>query len=228
MHQVTPATNFPIPDLLVLPTRDGSNTVFSQAFGATFHSLHGAVAESRHVFIQYGLGARLAAGRLRVLEFGFGTGLNALLARSYADARQREILYTGIETMPLPIRIVRQLEYPGYIGRPDLEPFFMQMHTEEVFSVPGFRFQRIRSLDGLEPEVGFDVVFFDAFAPGDQPEVWSKDMFQRLASLMGRDSLLVTYCAQGEVRRRLQQAGFSVERLPGPLGKREMLRARKD
>lgn len=227
MHQVTPATSFSLPSLLVLPTRDGSNTVFSHPFGASYHSLHGAVAESRHVFILNGLAACRVHDPFRILEFGFGTGLNALLARAFTSSSGLSLSYTGLETIRLPRSLVRKLEYPGYIVRPDLEPLFFRMHEEDNFEAGGFSFQLTGSLDDLEPGTGFHCVFFDAFAPGHQPEAWSQSVFDRIFDDMAPGGILVTYCAQGEVRRRLQAAGFAVERLPGPLGKREMLRARK-
>jgi tRNA U34 5-methylaminomethyl-2-thiouridine-forming methyltransferase MnmC len=227
MQRVIPSID-PVPsDLWIHPTRDGSNTLFSHAFGATYHSLYGAVSESRHVFIQHGLASLPPAETVSVFEFGFGTGLNALLAAAWSGSTGIPLSYTGIDPVPLPGHLPPRLDYPAYIARPDLETLFLRMHREHTFYEGDIAFTRLATLGDIPPESRFDCIFFDAFAPAAQPECWSQDVFQYLYDLTAPGGILVTYCAQGEARRRMQHAGYTVERLPGPLGKREMLRARK-
>lgn len=227
MQRVIPSIDPVSPDLWIHPTRDGSNTLYSPTFGATYHSLFGAVSESRHVFIQHGLATLPPAQAVSVFEFGFGTGLNALLAAAYASNKGIFLAYTGIDTVPMPGHLLAQLDYPAYIARPDLQALFLRMHRESTFQESGTSFTRLSTLGDIPPESRFDCIFFDAFAPAAQPECWSQDVFQYLFDLTAPGGILVTYCAQGEARRRMQYAGYAVERLPGPLGKREMLRARK-
>ena len=214
-------------DLWIHPTRDGSNTIYSHSFGATYHSLFGAVSESRHVFIQNGLATLPPAQDLAVLEFGFGTGLNALLAASYSIDNGIRLTYTGIDKVPVPDHLLTHLDYPAYIARPNLLPLFLRMHRESAFLDGGIVFTKWATLGDIWPNSRFDCIFFDAFAPSAQPECWSNDIFQCLFDITAPGGILVTYCAQGEARRRMQHAGYAVERLTGPLGKREMLRARK-
>ncbi len=227
MQRVIPPID-PVPsDLWIHPTRDGSNTLFSSAYGATYHSLFGAVSESRHVFIQFGLASLPPAKAVSVFEFGFGTGLNAFLAAAYSNSQGISLTYTGIDTVPVPDHLLPRLDYPAYIARPDLEALFLRMHRESTFREGDISFTRMTTLGDISPESRFDCIFFDAFAPAAQPECWSQDVFQYLFDLTATGGILVTYCAQGEARRRMQHAGYAVERLPGPLGKREMLRAKK-
>lgn len=227
MHQGSPSTNSALSELSVHPTRDGSNTIFSYRFGAAYHSLFGAVSESRHVFIQFGLAALAPTRPVRILEFGFGTGLNALLALEYAQRHEWEIRYTGIESVAIPESLLARLDYPGYMAHPELTEIFRRMHAEASFEVPGFSFNRLEHISAATADAPFHCIFLDAFAPAAQPECWSQPTFDELYAMTEVDGMLVTYCAQGEVRRRMQHAGFVVERIPGPIGKREMLRARK-
>lgn len=214
-----------VPPFLICPTRDGSNTVFSRQFDAAYHSMHGAVSESRHVFIQHGLASLSKDISLSVLEFGFGTGLNALLALAFGRKNNLRVEYTGLETIRLPEAVIRHLEYPGYIGHPELSDTFFRMHAGKSFSDVDFSFSLLDKFP-VRPAT-FSCIFFDAFAPGTQPECWSPDVFEALSTLTAPGGMVVTYCAQGEVRRRMRHAGYLVERLPGAPGKREMLRGRK-
>lgn len=227
---------------IIEKTDDGSATLYVPELNEHYHSTKGARTESQHIFIDMGLKAS-AAPAPRILEIGFGTGLNAWLTLKEAERSQRDVHYTGLELYPLAWQTVEQLGYiPGdelldLNGSPHAAPdIFRQLHTspweEDVRLTPHFTLQK-RQADAnscLMKEEGWraDVVYFDAFAPEKQPEMWSQELFDRLYVILTDEGILTTYCAKGVVRRMLQAAGFIVERLPGPPGgKREILRARK-
>jgi tRNA U34 5-methylaminomethyl-2-thiouridine-forming methyltransferase MnmC len=212
-------------DVYIVTTRDGSDTLFSRAHNATYHSVFGAVAESKHVFIQHGLATITGKAPVAVLEFGFGTGLNAFLAYLHAINHEIEIQYTGIEAYPIDIRVARQLDYPLYLAFPEERDIYHRMHSEDDFTSGTFHFRKFTSASGILPTDRFDCIFFDAFAPGAQPELWEQAVFDQLFALTSDNGILVTYCAKGEARRRMEKAGYKVERIAGPPGKREMLRA---
>ncbi len=234
-HQATdPISNRPedIPvlswdDVILMPTRDGSDTLWHRSLGVHYHSTFGAVSESRHVFLLEGLMFRAEQPRLDILEMGFGTGLNAFLAFLYAIRTEKEITYTGIEPFPIDPIIAQKLNYPEYLAFPEERDIFHRMHTSTQFRSETFSFSRILHLELISDSLTFDCIFFDAFAPADQPECWRPEIFSQLFSMTKPGGCVVTYCAQGEVRRRMLQAGYQVSRLPGPPGKREMLRAVK-
>jgi tRNA U34 5-methylaminomethyl-2-thiouridine-forming methyltransferase MnmC len=212
-------------DVYIITTRDGSNTLFSRSLNATYHSVFGAVAESKHVFIQNGLKTQADRMHINVLEFGFGTGLNAFLAYLFSLNLEKEVSYTGIEAYPIDIGVARKLDYPYYLAYPEEGDIFLRMHEEDSFTSSPFTFQKIASPTEILSGAQYDCIFFDAFAPGAQPDLWDQSVFEVLFSLTSLNGCLVTYCAQGEVRRRLISAGYEVERISGPPGKREMLRA---
>lgn len=214
-------------DVYIVTTRDGSETLFSRAHEATYHSLFGAVAESKHVFIQYGLQTQKGRPDIRILEFGFGTGLNAFLAYLFALKLEKEVNYTGIEAFPIDPKVAKKLDYPHYLAFPEERDIFDRMHSESEFASGPFHFRKISGHPAPGPSAVYDCIFFDAFAPGAQPELWEQSMFDNLFRLTSPGGCLVTYCAQGEARRRMVTAGYTVERIPGPPGKREMLRAVK-
>jgi tRNA U34 5-methylaminomethyl-2-thiouridine-forming methyltransferase MnmC len=214
-------------DVFVVHTLDGSDTVFSVAFGTTYHSSKGAASESRHVFIQHGLHSLAHLPRIQILEFGFGTGLNAFLSYLYARKSGKKIVYRGVEAYQIPLRVARQLNYPEYLAAKHHADVFYRMHEDPTFEIENFQFQKNTGLDKVESLSSYDIIYFDAFAPGIQPYLWEQDMFDGLFALTSQGGCLVTYCAQGEVRRRLERAGYVVHRLPGAPGKRHMLRATK-
>ena len=214
-------------------TEDGSATLFVPELNEHYHSVKGARTESQHIFIDMGLKAA-AAPEPHVLEIGFGTGLNALLTLETAEKEQRRVHYTGIELYPLAWEEVDALHYSDH-------PLFEALHRtpwmEEVAITPCFTLRKVQAdvqtigADGLLRMNGapFDVVYFDAFAPEKQPEMWEETILRNLYTAMSAGGVLTTYCAKGAVRRRLQAVGFKVERLPGPPGgKREILRATKE
>lgn len=212
-------------EVYIIRTLDGSETLYSRRFDATYHSINGAVSESRHVFLHAGLHIYASNPSVSILEFGFGTGLHAFLAYLFSESMRMPVQYTGIEAFPIAIDVAQQLDYPAYLAAPDERDVFLQMHTQDDFVKNQFSFNRIDSLDQIDPSVMFDCICFDAFSPQEHQEAWSIDVFHRLFALLNPDGVLVTYCAQGQVRRDLMSVGFEVERLPGAPGKREMLRA---
>ena len=210
---------------IIEPTEDGTPTLRHPVFGDTYHSTHGATGESMHVYIRQGFAAS-SLPHVRLLEVGFGSGLNAWLTARAAFFMNRTVAYTALEPYPVDPRTAAQLSYGA-------DRLFMALH-EAPWNVPAriterFRIRKIEtSLQDYEFDTTFDLVYFDAFAPEKQPEMWSQELFNRLYVLLDKDGILTTYCAKGVVRRMLQTAGFTVERLPGPPGgKREILRARK-
>jgi tRNA U34 5-methylaminomethyl-2-thiouridine-forming methyltransferase MnmC len=212
-------------------TADGSVTVLSGNFGETYHSVNGAITESQHVFINacYKI---VDVNPVTVLEIGFGTGLNAFLTLLEAEKEKREVYYSSIELFPIPSDIYKNLYYSDNCLQGKVDEFLLlhQSDWEKEVAITGhFRLTK-RNADiavfdfGLEK---YDVVYFDAFSPNIQPELWTKEIFNRIFRSMKSGGVLTTYCAKGEVRRNMQNAGFIVERLSGPPGKREMLRAVK-
>ncbi len=212
-------------------TRDGSLTLRSEVLGEQYHSLHGALNESMHVFIRNGLD-RATAGPVDILEVGLGTGLNALLTWCHADRAERAVRYTALEPHPLPADALAALGHARTAGEPDRDADFLRMMTAPADAVqelsPWFRFMWTqRPLQGLELHEAFDLIYFDAFSPRVQPELWTVVSFRHVHALLRPGGALVTYCAKGEVRRAMLAAGFAVQRLQGPPGKREMFRAVK-
>jgi len=208
--------------LSITQTADGSQTVYSARFREHYHSMFGAVSESKHVFIEAGYLAT-AVNPVSVLEIGFGTGVNAWLTLQQADKLNRYTCYETIELYPM--NNITAFELID-------DDVFRSLHTahweQPVEITPNFVLHK-RKNDLLQTVFirKFDVVYFDAFSPAVQPEMWSRDIFSGLYAAMNSGAVLTTYCAKGTVRRILQNVGFVVERLPGPAGKREMLRARK-
>jgi tRNA U34 5-methylaminomethyl-2-thiouridine-forming methyltransferase MnmC len=225
------------PKVEVRTTADGSPTLYVPALDEHYHSHHGAAQESRHVFIAAGLQPLLAAGlgqqhQLRLLEVGLGTGLNALLTLEAAQVAGATLTYDGYETLPLPPATVAALA-PQWATEPALGQAFDHLHTapwnEEFSLVPGFTLTKIQvQLQAAALPTGYyDLIYFDAFAPEKQPELWREDVFAKLYAAAAAGAVLVSYCAQGQFRRNLRAAGWLAEKLPGPPGKREMTRARK-
>jgi tRNA U34 5-methylaminomethyl-2-thiouridine-forming methyltransferase MnmC len=209
---------------IIQSTADGSHTLFLPEIDEHYHSINGAIQESQHVYIAAGLN-QCSKDTVCVLELGFGTGLNALLTALEAVKSNRKVVYTAIEKFPLPGEIIHQLNYS------ELNPtLFQSLHQAEwetpVVINASFILHKIQA-DFLSVDFPgtYDVVYYDAFAPDKQPEVWTQELFDKIYLKMNPDGILTTYCAKGAIRRMMQQSGFSVERIPGPLGKREMLRA---
>ena len=221
----------PPTDLEPYVTADGSVSLRSAALQEGYHSVHGALQESRHVFIRHGLHA-VAADPLRILEVGLGSGLNLLLTLADEAVPDRTVDYVGLEPFPPPIALVRALDHPAAVGRPDLRAAFERMMDAAAGDRhqprPGFTMERrAAAVLDLQEQATYHLVYFDAFGPRTQPAMWTAAVFDVLYLAMVPGGVLVTYCAKGDVRRTLVGCGFQVDRPPGPAGKREMLRARK-
>lgn len=212
-------------------TADGSPTLLNTEFGSTYHSDHGAIQESLHVFINAGLNHLIAnaSSQIRIFEMGFGSGLNAALTLAHLQEGNVKVEYTSVESTPIDASIIGQF---GSELHSSLQNAFFKIHEAVWGQMAELsdQFQLLKlesSLEDLEMIGPFDLIFYDAFEPRTQPELWTLEVFQKLAVWLDTDGVLVTYCAKGQVRRDLEVSGFSVERIPGPPGKREMIRATK-
>lgn len=214
-------------ELFAVPTSDGSFTLFSKVFKATYHSIFGAVSESKHTYLQKCLDTQLHKEKINILEFGFGTGLNAFLAFLFSLKHQKQVNYVGLETFPIEVSMIHELDYPGYLAFPDQKYILTKMHETDAFEMENFTFRRYEHRSSMPDSGEFDCIFFDAFAPDVQPELWGQDMFDRLFHVTTPGGCLVTYCAKGDVRRNMEHSGFLVSRIPGAPGKRQMLQAFK-
>jgi tRNA U34 5-methylaminomethyl-2-thiouridine-forming methyltransferase MnmC len=214
----------------IVTTKDGSHSIYVRALDEYYHSIHGAITESQHVFIEAGL-KQLNKSHIRILEMGFGTGLNALLTLDESNEPDKSIYYTGIEKYPLERTITDSLNYES-IADLALPGMLKRIHEsiwqKEVLIKPGFILKKLKcDIHDLEQKDEYDLVYFDAFAPEKQPELWTENLFSRIFQSMTSHSILTTYSSKGMVRRNLKAAGFRVEKIPGPPGKREMTRAYK-
>lgn len=215
----------------LVKTNDGSSTLYNCDLKEHYHSTFGALQESRHVFIKAGLdhlSAKLES--INVLEVGLGTGLNALLTLLWANENERLVNYTGIEAYPVSMKTAEELNYPKILEVD--KAAFLKLHLHEKESVRLSDQFNYKSIIGLIQETQleeyfYDIVFFDAFSPETQPELWTEFLFEKLNKSMKPKGVLTTYSTKGIVKRALKSAGFSVEKLPGPPGKREILRAKK-
>ena len=218
---------------IIQTTEDGSHTLYVPELDEHYHSTHGAIQESLHVYIDAGL-RHCNRTEINLLEIGFGTGLNAFLTLLEAEKQQKKIHYTTLELYPVSVSNATMLNFSDIID-PSRRDVFEILHTavweEWVQITPLFWLKKmkmdIRDLPATPPDEEVDLIFYDAFAPEKQPEMWRQEIFNSLFNLSRDQALLTTYCAKGAVRRMIQSAGFTVERLPGPPGKREMLRAMK-
>jgi len=215
-------------------TLDGSDTLFVPELNEHFHSTFGAVQESQHVFIRHGLQAIDRNDEtVGIFEVGFGTGLNALLTSLAAKKRPGNIRYASVELYPLNKAILDHLNYVSFLKEPEAGEEFGKIHGipwgTPAQIHPSFELTKLRGdLRGTEfPDETVDIIYFDAFAPCVQPELWTVPVFQKLFRILRPGGMLVTYSCKGQVKRNLREAGFSIEKLPGPPGKREMLRAWK-
>lgn len=214
-------------------TGDGSHSLYSDELHEGYHSKYGAVNESIHVFIRSGFGAFANANELNILEVGFGTGLNALLTQEAATRNRILTQYDAIEPFPLDKEIYTQLNYPKFIADEDSVLLFLSLHEAKWNNTTAINdFFKLKKYNCRFEEFAtggklFDLVYFDAFSPDVQPELWTPEVFRKSYKLMKQGGILVTYSAKGYVRRNLQVSGFRVERIPGPIGKREMIRAVK-
>ena len=201
----------------IITTSDGSHSLLNTELDETYHSVHGALQESLHVFIKNGLDV-FPGNEVRVFEVGFGTGLNALLAAQST----RKVNYTTIEAFPLPEEVYSELNY-------EPKDLLIQLHGNSKLETGNFKFSKLhttlQSIELLSNQ--FDIIFFDAFAPSKQPEMWEFPMIKKVCDSLTQGGLFVTYCAKGQLKRDLKSLGMEVETLPGPPGKKEMVRGTK-
>lgn len=216
---------------LLQTTADGSHTLYLPAMDEHYHSINGAIGESEHIFVNAGLRS-LAQREIRILEIGFGTGLNAFLTlREVMANLDWRVVYFAVELYPLPFELATRLNYAG-LAWPEGESLFLDLHRVE-WGKPTQITDRfvLHKIEGDANHVslpdGIDLVYMDAFAPEKQPEMWNAALYRRLVDAMASEATLVTYCAKGDVRRGLRDAGLFMERLPGPPGKRHILRGKR-
>jgi tRNA U34 5-methylaminomethyl-2-thiouridine-forming methyltransferase MnmC len=220
-------------NLELIITSDGSHSLLNKAMDETYHSRHGAMQESLHVFIRHGLEFVLAmnlGGSIRILEIGFGTGLNAMLTAQHSSVNSITVEYSSLEAFPVEEALWSKLNYSN---SPATEKLFTQLHRAEWDSpiqiLPNFTLiKRKATLQAVDlGDKKFDLVFYDAFAPNKQPEMWELPVLDKVTHKLNTGGVFVTYCAKGQLKRDLRSLGFEVETLSGPPGKKEMIRATK-
>ena len=214
----------------IVKTADGSHTLFSEQHNAHFHSLNGALQESLHIFLKNGY-EYLSRDTINVLEVGFGTGLNAALTASKAAELKCSTNYTGIDLYPLEEDILSKLNYDSVLSITESETW------KKIISIKWGCEERVNEFlllnkvhcDLIELDITnkYNIIYFDAFAPDDQPEMWTVDIFEKLYQATSNDGVLITYCSKGIVKQALRAVGYKVERVAGPPGKRHMIRATK-
>jgi tRNA U34 5-methylaminomethyl-2-thiouridine-forming methyltransferase MnmC len=219
-------------EIQIITTGDGSHSLLNTTLNETYHSVHGAKRESVHVFVKHGLEffiERYPTDVVKIFEVGFGTGLNALLTAAFADAFKQKISYTSVEAFPLSSEIWTQLNYTETDNDRIL---FSTIHSSPwEIENPVTDFFKLRKLKTTLQEISydenFDLIYFDAFAPSKQPELWEISVLKKVYDALKTNGVFVTYCAKGQLKRDLKTLGFLVETLPGPPGKKEMVRALK-
>ena len=214
----------------IIRTSDGSDTLYVPEIDEHYHSVHGAVQESKFIFINNGLNY-VKSGSVRIFEAGFGTGLNALLSAEVSARDNKEIFYTSIEKYPLPENIINSLNYKDFVSE-NGKKIFNSIHScrwnRPVKLSRNFTLLKIEGdLLTYNIEGKYDLIYFDAFGPDKQPELWTNEVFMRIADIASPNGILVTYSVKGEVKRALKKNGFKVTILTGPPGKRHILRAVK-
>jgi len=220
-------------DKISVITADGSSTLFIPEWNESYHSRHGAIAESNHVFVENGIASLTGQRRITILEVGFGTGLNALLTYIFACRQGIATEYHAIEPHPLNLEDCEKLNYTTHLQDEQYEDIFIKMHQTNQGRIQldaNFVLIRhactLKDFDNKEA-CNADLVYYDAFGPRVQPEMWKEHNLVIVADALKPGGILVTYCAQGAFRRSLRNLFFSVEKLEGPPGKREMTRATK-
>lgn len=216
----------------IITTADGSKTISLPEWNEQYHSKFGAINEAYHVFIKNGLDKTKLAEEIRILEIGFGTGLNCFITFLEAKKNNLNIEYTGVEAYPVDFNEIEKLNYVVELNAEDDRYVFNKMHTlsndKKNLLTQDFSFiKKNMFFEDIKDSNLYHLIYFDAFGARVQPELWTLKIFKKMYRALKQNGILVTYSAKGSVRRAMQEAGFDVERLPGPPGKREMLRATK-
>jgi tRNA U34 5-methylaminomethyl-2-thiouridine-forming methyltransferase MnmC len=215
----------------IIITSDGSTTIHLPSWNEQYHSKHGAIQEAYHVFLQTGF-FKIELEKIDILEIGFGTGLNAFITFIEAKKHNKKVTYVGVEAYPVSAGELQKLNYVSELKATEEQAVFDDMHRvswDESHQISnGFQLlKRQQFFQEINDIAAFDLIYFDAFGAQNQPELWTEEIFEIMFKAIRKNGILVTYSAKGSVRRALQAVGFVVERLPGPPGKREMLRATK-
>ena len=215
----------------IITTGDGSKTIQIKGWDEQYHSKHGAIQEAYHVFINHGL-CLFEKTSISILEIGFGTGLNAFITSLEHTKRALNVNYTGVEAYPVAKEEIEQLGYAAALGVPEMNTHFNNLHesvwNERVEITPSFHLEKQKmDFKDIKAKNLFNLIYFDAFGARVQPELWTVSIFKKMFTALKPKGYIVTYAAKGSVRRAMQEVGFLVERLPGPPGKREMLRGYK-
>ena len=219
-------------DRNIIITEDGSSSIYVETLDQSYHSIHGALAESQHIFIKDCLEYFNPDREVNILEIGFGTGLNALLSLAYARKNNIRVNYFTVEKYPLTGEEYLMLNYASFtenISQSDFEKLHLAQWGQKIPVFENFVLTKalcdIRKME-LE-EDHFEVVYFDAFSPDKQPELWTEEVFRGINKSMKKGGILTSYSVKGNIKRALKASGFSIEKIPGPKGKREILRAQK-
>ncbi|WEK20365.1 MAG: tRNA (5-methylaminomethyl-2-thiouridine)(34)-methyltransferase MnmD [Candidatus Pedobacter colombiensis] len=215
-------------------TADGSNTLYNESIGEHYHSKHGALQESKHVFIDAGLKHAIATfpdQEINILEVGFGTGLNFLLSAAYAEENQVKLNYTSLEAFPLQIEELESTGYNNYVPKPIWDGVvnnYGKALQQTVNILPDQRLRIVHTyLHRYETDQQFDLIYYDAFSVQHQPEMWTDEIIAHVCQFLKSGGIFVTYAITGKLKRALKSIGFTIEKLQGAPGKREMLRATK-
>ena len=219
---------------ILTPTADGSNTLFNETIGEHYHSSHGALQESKHVFLEAGLKhvINLKKGEeVSVLEVGFGTGLNFILSLAHCEATKTKLNYIGIEAYPLTVEVLEQTGYKQYVPAKNWEELIANYEQTLLQKKELSPFCQLAiahtTLVAFSTNEQFDLLYYDAFSVRHQPEMWTNEMIAHACSFLKKGGVFVSYAITGNLKRALKACGMSIEKLPGAPGKREMIRAVK-
>jgi tRNA U34 5-methylaminomethyl-2-thiouridine-forming methyltransferase MnmC len=214
----------------IVKTSDGSNTLFVPELNEHYHSVHGAIQESEYIFIKCGLNFS-NADPIRIFEVGFGTGLNAFLTAVDEVSKSKKIIYSSIEKYPLTDSLIKELNFKNFFSRESA--YLFDLIHKGKWNIPlkiSNNFTLTKKLGDITKQKimgNYDLIFFDAFGPDKQPEMWTDEVFKNIAEITVQNGILLTYSVKGEVKRMLRKHGFKVYRLPGPPGKHQIIRAIK-
>ena len=215
-------------DTDIVITKDGSKTLFSKQYGECYHSINGAYQESLHIFINLGLN-NFKNKNINILEIGYGTGLNAMLSFEKNTELNNNIFYHGIDILPINYALANELDYTKFVNIDNSlkHDFFDFWNTEIIVNEKFLLFKDCIDFKDFKPVRNYDLIYFDAFSPNVQQQMWSKENLEKIVSSMNLNAIFVTYCSRGIVKQTLRDLGLQVKRLQGPVGKRHVLFATK-